>query len=118
MLLGYLFSNQLEQVVDYTERFGSLAGIVVILLVAVWIGWKYFQRRRFLRSLRIARVMPAELKLMMDRGDEVFIVDLRHAMDREAEPRTIPGALRLPAEKFDERADELPLDRELVLFCT
>jgi membrane protein DedA with SNARE-associated domain len=118
MLLGYLFSNQLEQVINYTERFGSLAVIVLIALVFAWIGWKYFQRRRFLRSLRIARVMPGQLKLMMDRGEEVFVVDLRHAIDREEEPRTIPGALRLPAEEFEQRADELPKDRELVLFCT
>jgi rhodanese-related sulfurtransferase len=68
--------------------------------------------------LRIARIMPEQLKVMMDRGDEVFVVDLRHVIDREDEPRTIPGALRLPAEEFEQRADELPRDRELVLFCT
>ncbi len=118
MLLGFLFSDQLEQVIDYTERFGSLAVIVLIALVFAWIGWKYFQRRRFLRSLRIARIMPEQLKVMMDRRDEVFVVDLRHAIDREDEPRTIPGALRLPAEELEQRVDELPLDRELVLFCT
>ena len=118
MLLGFIFSNQLEQVLDYTERFGSLTVIVLVMLVFAWIGWKYFQRRRFLRSLRIARIMPGQLKTMMDRGNEVFVVDLRHAIDLEDEPRTIPGALRLPAEEVEQRADELPKDRELVLFCT
>ena len=118
VLLGYVFSNQLEQVIDYTERFGSLAEILLIALVLAWIAWKYFQRRRFLRSLRIARIMPEQLKLMMDRGEQVFVVDLRHAIDLEDEPRTIPGALRLPAEEFEQRANELPRDRELVLFCT
>jgi membrane protein DedA with SNARE-associated domain len=118
MLLGFLFSDQLEQVINYTERFGTLGVIVLIALVFAWIGWKYVQRRRFLRSLRIARIMPQQLKVMMDRGDEVFVVDLRHAIDLEDEPRTIPGALRLPAEELEQRADELPLDRELVLFCT
>jgi membrane protein DedA with SNARE-associated domain len=117
-LLGFLFSNQLEQVLDNTARFGSLTLIVLIALVFAWIGWKYFQRRRFLRSLRIARIMPEQLKSMMDRGDEVFVVDLRHAIDLEDEPRTIPGALRLSAEEFEQRAAELPMDRELVLFCT
>jgi membrane protein DedA with SNARE-associated domain len=118
MLLGFVFSNQLQQVLDYTERFGSWAVIVLIALVLFWIGWKYFQRQRFLRSLRIARIMPEQLKMMMDRGKEVFVVDLRHAIDLEDEPRTIPGALRLPAEEFEQRAGELPRDRELVLFCT
>ena len=118
MLLGFLFSDQLEDIINYTERFGTLAVVVLIALVFAWIAWKYFQRRRFLRSLRIARIMPDQLKVMMDRGDEVFVVDLRHAIDREGEPRTIPGALRLPAEELEQRAAELPVDRELVLFCT
>ncbi len=117
-LLGYIFSNQLEQVVAYTARFGSLALIAVIALLVSWIGWKYFQRRRFLRSLRIARITPEEVKQMMDEGNDVLVVDLRHSLDHENEPRTIPGALRLPAEEFETRGDEIPKDRELVLFCT
>ena len=117
-LLGYLFSNQLEQVVAYSARFGSVAVLVVIGALAAYIAWKYYQRRRFLRSLRIARITPEELKQLIDHGDGVFIVDLRHAIDHEAEPRTIPGALRLPAEEFEQRGDEIPKDRELVLFCT
>jgi membrane protein DedA with SNARE-associated domain len=44
MLLGFLFSDQLEQVINYTERFGSLAVIVLIALVFAWIGWKYSLR--------------------------------------------------------------------------
>jgi membrane protein DedA with SNARE-associated domain len=117
-LIGFLFSNQLEQIVDYSARFGSLAfGILVAGLVG-YIAWKYIQRRRFLRSLRIARITPVELKQQLDSGSDVLIVDLRHPLDFASDPRTLPGAIRLAVEDIEERNSEIPRDRTLVLYCT
>ncbi|MBV9928045.1 MAG: VTT domain-containing protein [Acidobacteria bacterium] len=117
-LLGYLFSDQLETVVAYAARFGGLLFAIVVGGLAAYVAWKYVQRRRFLRSLRVARVTPEELKAELDAGADLLIVDLRHALDHEAEPRTLPGALRLPAEEFENRAEEIPRGRTLILFCT
>jgi membrane protein DedA with SNARE-associated domain len=117
-LLGYLFSDQLEDVVAYASRFGGLLFVLLAGSLAAYVAWKYFQRRRFLRSLRVARITPEQLKAELDSGAEVVIVDLRHAMDDEAEPRTLPGAMRLPAEKLEERGEELPRGKTLVLYCS
>ncbi len=92
-LLGYLFSDQLEDVVTYASRFGGLLVVLVGGGLAVYIGWKYVQRRRFLRSLRVARITPEELRAELDAGADLVIVDLRHLMDDESEPRMLPGAL-------------------------
>jgi len=116
-LLGYLFSDQLEDVVAYASRFGLLTALFIGGLAA-YVGWKYAQRRRFLRSLRIARITPEQLKAELDSGTDVVIVDLRHALEDESEPRTLPGALRLPAEKLEERGGELPRGKTLVLYCS
>ena len=117
-LLGYLFSDQLEDVVSYASRFGGLLAVLVAVGFAAYVAWKYLQRRRFLRSLRVARITPEQLKMEMDSGADLLIVDLRHALDDEAEPRVLPGAIRLPAEKLEERGAELPRDRTLVLYCS
>jgi len=117
-LIGYLFSNQLEQVVAYASRFGGLLTVLVAGGLAAYVGWKYVQRRRFLRSLRVARITPEQLKAQLDSGAALVIVDLRHAMDDETEPRMLPGAMRLPAEKLEERGNELPRGRPLVLYCS
>ncbi len=116
--LGLAFSRQLNRVGEYASRLG--AGLVVLLAggLALYIVWKYVQRRRFLRSLRIARISPEELKDKLDRGDDVTIVDLRHSLDFEADPSHIPGALRLSAENFEARHKEIPRDREIILYCT
>jgi len=117
-LLGYLFSDQLEDVVSYASRFGGLLFLLVIVGLAGYIAWKYVQRRRFLRSLRVARITPEQLKAELDTGADVVIVDLRHAMDDEAEPRMLPGAMRLPAETLEERGNELPRGKTLILYCS
>ena len=117
-LLGYLFSDQLEDVVRYASRFGGLLIVLLIGGLAVYVAWKYVQRRRFLRSLRVARITPEQLKADLDSGADVLIVDLRHALEDETEPRTLPGAIRLPAERLEERGEELPRGKALVLYCS
>ena len=117
-LLGYLFSDQLEDVVSYASRFGGLLFVLLAGGLVAYVGWKYAQRRRFLRSLRVARVTPEQLKAELDSGQDVAIVDLRHALDYEAEPRTLPGAIRLPSEELEQRGSELPHGKTLVLYCS
>src|SRR5262245_58080191 len=48
-LLGYLFSDQLEDVISYASRFGGLLTVLVVGGLVAYVGWKYAQRRRFLR---------------------------------------------------------------------
>jgi membrane protein DedA with SNARE-associated domain len=117
-LLGYAFSDQLEDVVGYASRFGGLLFLLLAGGLVSYIAWKYLQRRRFLRSLRVARITPEQLKEQLDTGADLVIVDLRHALEDETEPRMLPGAMRLPAEKLEERGEELPRGKTLVLYCS
>ena len=117
-LLGYFFSDQLEDVVAYGSRFGGLLFGLLVAGLAGYVLLKYVQRRLFLHSLRVARITPEQLKAELDNGSDLVIVDLRHAMEDETEPRILPGALRLPAEKIEERGVEIPRGKTLVLYCT
>jgi membrane protein DedA with SNARE-associated domain/rhodanese-related sulfurtransferase len=97
-----------------------VTGWLVVLVLAAfagYVGWKYYNRRRFLRNLRIARITPEELKGKIDAGEDVIIVDLRHALDFEAQPETILGALHMDAAELEEAHEVIPRDREIVLFC-
>src|SRR6478736_1227425 len=44
-LLGYLFSDQLEDVVTYASRFGGLLVLLLAGGLASYVLWKYVQRR-------------------------------------------------------------------------
>lgn len=118
LVAGYVFSNQLEEVATRVAGLGFILLVIIVAALAGYIGWKYSQRRRFIRSLRIARITPEELRRKIEAGEEVVVVDLRHSLDFEAEPQTIPGAIRLAPEKIEEDHNRIPRDREIVLFCT
>ena len=119
MSLGYLFSDALEVVAAHAARLGNWLGVIVGAALVGYVLFKFIQRRRFLRSLRIARITPEELKRRLDEGDETFaVVDTRSLLDVTAVPFTIPGALWIAAEEIEQRRNELPRDREIVLYCS
>jgi membrane protein DedA with SNARE-associated domain len=116
--LGYAFSGEIERI---AERAASLGGWLIVILLGVfasYLGYKFVARKRFLRELRIARITVEELKEKLDAGEDVVIVDLRHSVDFEADPETIPGAFRMDAQELEEKNDRLPRDREIILYCT
>ncbi len=116
--LGYLFSGQIEKIAEHAERLGRGLFVVVIGALAIYILYKYLARRRFLRDLRVARISVEELKEKIDSGEDLTIVDLRHSLDFEADPETIPGAFRMDSRELQEKTDRLPLDRDVILYCT
>jgi membrane protein DedA with SNARE-associated domain len=115
--LGYLFSDQVEQIALYTLRLGASLMIVIGGGLGAFILWKYIQRRRFLHQLRFARIAPEELKQKLDAGENLVILDVRHPLQFKAEPQTIPGAIHLPLEQLDQSSRTFPSDREVVLYC-
>ena len=116
--LGYLFSDQIEEIAAYAMRLGvSLVGLVVAGL-AGYITWKYIHRRRFLNRLRIARISPEELKNKLDAGEEILVLDVRHPLDFAAMPQTIPGAIYFPLEDLEKEHPRIPRDRDVILYCS
>ena len=77
ILVGILFSHQLEQVIAALASLGAGALAVVVGLAALYIGYKYYQRRRLLRELRMARITVDELHQKLEAGENLTILDLR-----------------------------------------
>jgi membrane protein DedA with SNARE-associated domain len=116
--LGYAFSGQIERVAEHAAALGGWLLVILIGGLLAYIAWKFIARQRFLRELRISRMTVEELKEKIDAGEELVIVDLRHSLDFEADPETIPGAFRMDAKELQEKNDRLPQDREIILYCT
>ncbi|HYY05750.1 MAG TPA: VTT domain-containing protein [Candidatus Limnocylindria bacterium] len=116
--VGYLASDALEPVARHAERLGAWLVAAVVLAAVGYAALKFAQRRRVTRQLRIARIGPEELRQKLDAGEPLVVVDLRTALDVEADPSTIPGALRITAEELEARHREIPRDAEVVLYCT
>jgi len=116
--LGYVFSGEIERIAEQAFHLGSGLGVLVGGTLGGYIAYKFVARQRFLRELRIGRITAEELKQKIDAGEELVIVDLRHSVDFEADPHTIPGAFRMDAKDLEDKDDRLPRDRDVILYCT
>jgi membrane protein DedA with SNARE-associated domain len=115
--VGYFFSReiQLERIALPDWGQGSVI-IAVLLLVALYVAWKYLRRERLLRELFANRMTPEELKGKIVAGDEIAILDVRHPLEFKADPYVIPGALYLPLENL-ARFSAVPVETEIVTYC-
>ena len=121
--LGWgIFRDQLELVAAlWLERLGSSLIAVLAGGLVLYIAFKYFQRQRVYRDLRIARITPQELKRRMDKGEDVVVIDLRSEFEW-ADGR-IPGALTPVGDNVEELVSPASIqthiaESEVVLYCS
>ena len=117
MAVGMLFRAQIAVILRHLGEIGSVAAVLVGAALALYIAFKWWERMRFYKSLRMARIEVAELHAMVRTGAEPLIVDVRSATARALEPRWIPGALHVPVEEVAKLLKDLPRDRDIVLYC-
>jgi membrane protein DedA with SNARE-associated domain len=114
--VGYLFSAQVEDALAYAQQLGSGVLILLVGLLAAWILWKFVQRRRVLKKLDMARITPEELRVRMDAGEDLYIVDLRAGVNDHLP--SLPGAVRLSTDDLIADSKQIPRDREIILYCS
>lgn len=118
LAVGYLFRNQLERAAEQAGRMGSWLLLFLASLLAVYIVWKYYQRRRFIRDLRVDRVTPEELMNMIVTGEDLAVVDLRRTLEVEQDNLKLPGAIWIDLDELEIREQEIPRDKDVVLYCS
>jgi membrane protein DedA with SNARE-associated domain/rhodanese-related sulfurtransferase len=118
LLAGILFKSQIARLLDNLNGVGSFAAAGVALLLAAYVGYKWWERSRFYRMLRMARISVADLYALMQAGASPIILDVRSTTARALEPKWIPGALNVPLQDVARHLKELPRDREIILYCT
>ena len=115
---GVLFQSQIERLLEKLSQFGSIAGVGIAALLACYIAYKWWERRRFYRMLRMARISVGDLYGLIQAGASPLIIDVRSITARALEPRWIPGALHVPLQDVARHLKELPRDRDIILYCT
>ena len=117
-LTGRFFGDVLKRHPEALSTVGHFAGILFILLLLGFFGYRLYRQRAFLRQVRGAKIEPEELKAMLDAGDGVYIVDLRHPLDYLPDPRRLPGAVLYKPDTLVAEGAAIPRDRDIVLYCT
>jgi len=117
LLVGFLFRNQVEQLVAALTSLGTGALALIIALLGTYITYKYVQRRRLLHELKIARITVDELRQQQETGGNPLVLDLRPASEIDDDPHLIPGALQISIDDVARWQHEIPRDRDIVLYC-
>jgi membrane protein DedA with SNARE-associated domain/rhodanese-related sulfurtransferase len=118
LLGGMIFQSQIERLLIQLDRYGSIAVIGALFLLAGYIAYKWWERRRFYKMLRMARISVADLNTLIQNGAHPLIIDVRSATARELEPHWIPGAVAISLSDVDAHLKDLPRDRDIILYCT
>lgn len=115
--VGMLFHRQIDDVTRWLGLFGQRAGVVVVLLIAAYIGFKLLQKWRFRRELRVNRITPERALEMLETAEPALIVDLRNPAEIEQEGFKIAGALILRPDDLRTQ-DKIPPGYEVILYCS
>jgi membrane protein DedA with SNARE-associated domain/rhodanese-related sulfurtransferase len=115
---GMLFHAEIGRLIVRLEDLGTFAIEIVAALLAVYIAFKWWERRRFYKMLRIARISVDELRRLKEGGKDPVVVDVRSPVVRNLDRRFIPGALAMDIAEVDRHLDRLPADRDIVFYCT
>ena len=115
---GYLGRDLLARDPGLLRWMGRFSGVLLVICIFALLVWRAVRHRLALRQLAAARIEPEEVKRLLDAGDEVTIVDLRHPLEVFVDPFTLPGAIRLSPEALAKGHHVIPRDRAVVLYCT
>jgi membrane protein DedA with SNARE-associated domain/rhodanese-related sulfurtransferase len=116
--LGFMFSQQLDQVMQALAGLGDGAFVGIAVLVASYLGYKYHLRQRFLRQHRMARISVDELHRLQEAGQEVVVLDLRAQFEFIKDAALIRGAIHMTPDDVEHRHQEIPRDRDVILYCS
>ncbi len=116
MAAGALFHHQLEIVATAAVQLGSSLGVTVTAALLGYLGYKYYQRRRFLHLLHVSRMTVDDLNERRDRHD-FFLIDMRDPWEIKR-TSVIRGAVMMSFADLEERHLEIPRDKEIILYCS
>lgn len=115
---GRIFHRAIDRLLAALENLGSWAVVLVGSALMIVIVVKWWQRLRFLKRLRLARITPKDLLGLVEANVNAIIIDVRTAGARRRDPRHIPGALLISGDQISEHLADIPRDRDIVLYCT
>jgi membrane protein DedA with SNARE-associated domain/rhodanese-related sulfurtransferase len=118
LLAAGRFGDLLKRNAGLLNWAGRFSGALLVAGVVAFILVRLYRRRVVLKKLVASRLEPEDLKRQLDAGEPVCIIDLRHPLELLPEPFTLPGARHYSPDSLAERHNEIPRDRDVVLYCT
>ena len=117
LIVGALLEPQINRLLPHVAEYGARALVWAGVLLAGYIAFKWWERRRFYAMLRMARISVDDLYQLMDVAGAPVVLDVRSHSARELDPRWIPNALHVPPDELGRHVEALSRDREIIVYC-
>lgn len=115
VFLGSLFSDGIDGLLGVLQTLGLWGGLLVLVGLMLFIGRKWWQRKQFMRTLRMARISVAELEQLLRDGVRPTIVDVRSPMSRQT--GRIPGATTVFSKDIGDLQLDVGTESEIIVYC-
>lgn len=114
--LGSLFSNAVDELMTLLGEMGKWGALLILLALFAFIASKWWERKRFLNDLRMARISVEDLNILLTNGETPIILDTRspHLLD----DGWIPGAQFITMETLDQLTFKTSDNEAVILYCS
>lgn len=117
IVLGIWFHNSIDGVLDTLSNLGGTAVTILAGLLALFIAFKYAERRRHRSRSEVERIGIDELLALIDAGHDPVIIDARSLSAQQMEA-AIPGAVVFRACQPEQLMASLDRERHIVVYCS
>lgn len=116
LIAGWLLRAEVQSVIGNLESNSAGAIATLVLLVCLWIGWKFWQKYRFKRTAAIEHVTPAAFLQLMAMDRKPLVLDLRGARMVQ-ESGCIEGAVPADLDKLFDSVGAWPKEMPIITLC-
>jgi rhodanese-related sulfurtransferase len=112
VVLGAMFHEAVEALLNTLEELGHIAVVLLLIALGLFLAYKLWQRHRFLREIRMARISSADLHAELQSVPGLLVIDARSEESR-ARSGWIAGSIRVP----DVSAIKIDPENAIVVYC-
>jgi membrane protein DedA with SNARE-associated domain/rhodanese-related sulfurtransferase len=114
---GMLLYEQIDFVLQQLLIFGREAVGILTVLLALYIGWRWW-RRRIALAIGVPRIDVQELRALIDAGEPVELIDVRGRNANQLDQRQIPGAVVMHLDEIEAGRFVAARDRQIIVYCS
>jgi membrane protein DedA with SNARE-associated domain/rhodanese-related sulfurtransferase len=114
-MIGWIFRDAVADAMRVIESAGRVGLVAVGCALALYVAFKFTQRQRLVRQLRMERVSADELQTMLQGEPAPLVIDVRSAESRKS--GVIPGSVGIEAHGTEQELRGLPACDEVIIYC-
>lgn len=113
---GWILRQEVQAAIGALDRHAGSALVMVAVLLALWLGWKLWQKYRFRQLSAVPHITPGELLAAMSAQYPPLVLDLR-GPGMIAETGPIAGAIAAAHDRLLDAVGDWPKNQPVVTLC-